>query len=1117
MRKILLFFTLFCSLNLFSQIPDGQIAPDFNLEDINGEDHQLYDYLDDGYSVILDFSATWCGPCWNYHQTGILENIYGDFGPGGEDKVMVFMIEADPGTTQPCIYGPSGCSGGSIGDWTAGVDYPILNPEAGDAATVNGDFQINYYPTLYGVAPNGEIYEIGQASFNEWESWTAHSFQMHNTTFDVNEEDCTTSFIQTNQAGGEGTVEYEWSNGATTQNLYNIEPGFYSVTMTDDNNYEVVKGPIEIEYNNGADVELVDLANVSCANGSDGMIEVDASGGSEDFEYEWSTGDDTPMLINVPAGDYEVVVTDIGTGCEYELEFELEEPEELEFEYEVFNPDCEDQALGSVEFFVEGGTWPMLYQFDDFESFDEYVTLEPGEYEPTIIDANGCEAYVPRFEIAETNSPTAMSQAIGSFSCVVDTVYVDASNSSSGPNITYNWYDPTDVFVGSGSQVQVDSAGLYTLSVYDATTGCETMSSVMVTEDFSVPTAVVSSSGNIDCNNVTSMISSQGSTADSSTVYTWTTADGVIESPINSPDIEVSAAGMYTLTIDNMYSGCSESASIMIESEDLPELELSGDTDFCDGSSTTLTVTQNPDETPTWVVNGVTVSNDFSIEIMESAEVEVYLTNDITGCEVSDVVQTTAFEAPQVDVSGDLMFCAGNMTTICLDNSSNHNISWEIDGVTFSGECVDLNTSSDITVMITNNTTGCQSSDSFVTQMVELPSIDLIDNPTILDCTNETSTLTYSTDMSISVEWVNENGEVLGINTELVVDQPGEYTAVATNIFGCTVMESVTVEANLDELPIADYAYMAAEYTFTFNDMTEGDVKSRLWDFGDGNTSTEANPVHTYANPGFYKVNLASTNDCGTTTHEEEVLATTPIQVTTASTDVSCFGANDASIQVGVGGGVPGYEYDWQGPGGANYTGTNLSNLGPGAYQIMITDAAGETVTNEVVITEPDAIEVNATVVNSQASVSEGSINLSIVGGTGTYEVTWDNGSNGTDLTGLPQGDYLATIVDGNGCTVEELYTVTGTTNVNEISIINSFNVSPNPAVDYLNVNVDLKVKAQLKISMVSLDGKLLKSYNTNSKTVSQTIDLSTIANGIYLVEVRSQDKVNIKKVVVAK
>ena len=57
-------------------MPNGSMAPDFTLIDLDGTSHNLYTYLDNGYTVFIDFSAVWCGPCWNYHTSGALEDLY---------------------------------------------------------------------------------------------------------------------------------------------------------------------------------------------------------------------------------------------------------------------------------------------------------------------------------------------------------------------------------------------------------------------------------------------------------------------------------------------------------------------------------------------------------------------------------------------------------------------------------------------------------------------------------------------------------------------------------------------------------------------------------------------------------------------------------------------------------------------------------------------------------------------------------------------------------------------------------------------------------------------------------------------------------------------------------
>lgn len=156
-----------------AQLPDNSVCPDFTGTDLNGNSHNLYSLLDSGYTVFIDVSATWCGPCWNYHNTHALKNLYTQYGPGtAENKVRVFFIEGQSGNTTDQITGTSNpsnaCSssnpttyyqGCTLGDWTAGTPYPII-----DDASIADLLQITYFPTIFKICPNRIITTMSQPS-----------------------------------------------------------------------------------------------------------------------------------------------------------------------------------------------------------------------------------------------------------------------------------------------------------------------------------------------------------------------------------------------------------------------------------------------------------------------------------------------------------------------------------------------------------------------------------------------------------------------------------------------------------------------------------------------------------------------------------------------------------------------------------------------------------------------------------------------------------------------------------------------------------------------------------------------------------------------------------------
>lgn len=125
-------------------------------------------------------------------------------------------------------------------------------------------------------------------------------------------------------------------------------------------------------------------------------------------------------------------------------------------------------------------------------------------------------------------------------------------------------------------------------------------------------------------------------------------------------------------------------------------------------------------------------------------------------------------------------------------------------------------------------------------------------------CEEESTTLSVTATANIeSVEWnTNDTG------TEITVSESGTYTATVTSEDGCEYV--VSAEVNVTLFPTVGEVTVIenGNGTYIFAPVDAANVDEYVWDFGDGETSTETNPTHTYGEEGTYTVTLTVSNDC---------------------------------------------------------------------------------------------------------------------------------------------------------------------------------------------------------------------------------------------------------------
>jgi hypothetical protein len=191
---------------------------------------------------------------------------------------------------------------------------------------------------------------------------------------------------------------------------------------------------------------------------------------------------------------------------------------------------------------------------------------------------------------------------------------------------------------------------------------------------------------------------------------------------------------------------------------------------------------------------------------------------------------------------------------------------------------------------------------------------------------------------------------------------------------------------------------------------------------------------------GTYTVTVTDVKGCTTTATAVITQPASQLNVAGTIVNVNCYGNINGSINITASGGTSPYTYDW-----ADISGTtNIEDrtiLAPGSYQVQVKDANQCLVSQTFIVTQPAALVITGVVVNptcpsnAQQLSNNGSIDLSVAGGTAPFTYSWtasaggiipSGQATGQDLTLLIEGTYSIVVTDANGCTKQGSFTLNG-------------------------------------------------------------------------------------------
>ncbi|MEM6396909.1 MAG: gliding motility-associated C-terminal domain-containing protein [Bacteroidota bacterium] len=802
---------------------------------------------------------------------------------------------------------------------------------------------------------------------------------------------------------GVGPFSYNWSSGASTEDVFGVGSGNFSVTVTDVQGCEAeadiqVLPVVPLQLNSS-------VTDIDCNN--PGSIFAFAIGGTAPLQYEWSSGQTTNQISNIPAGEYELTVTD-ANNCSVQGLYTVEEFSQISASGVLAQPACANDSTGAIDLTVDEGTAPFTFSWSSGETTEDLSNLAPGDYTVTVSDNSNCES-VRTFTIAST-STVDLSATIDEVSCPGgNDGAVNVTTSGSLLPLSLNWS------TGSDSTAITDlSADTYTLTITDAG-GCVYESSYELTEpDLFVIDSLLQP--NACFGDTAAFIEILPVTAGTYSASWNTGAEGLL--------LENLSAGSYSVTVTSE-ANCQQSYSFAL-TDDNPALGVIEDEvrPSCGDANGSLTLAPLGGVGP--YTYAWSTGEDAATISGLAAGTYGYTVTDAVGCIftglpvldeestttlTSSVVDPTCPDAENGSINLDVTSGAAPFTFSWSNGESSQNIA-DVGVGFYTAEVVDAN--------------GCTTVREF--DLVPTSSLDVdavVDDVSCFDGANGSISTSVTASLTpLTFAWSN------AADTPNLTDVPADnYTLTITDAAGCAYESSY--EITQPELFVID---SLIDLNDCFGDSSAAieivppstGIFTAEWSTGDAGLSL------SNLSSGDYSVLVRSDLGCEQAydfTIEDpnpELLALADLTAPT------CDEANGV-VSLSLDGGQGPYTVEWAG----GQSGETITDLSEGDYQYTVTDALGCTTVESIFLAEE--VIGSFTPAISQPTcpgAADGSISLSLSGVAEPFDIQWSNGEIGSDINNLGEGSISVEIIDANGCLLTDSFELEEQSNLSISSVV---------------------------------------------------------------------------------